>query len=156
VDGRDSSERRTAFLKSLHVLGDLKRLSPQAEQYHSILSSFYLAIKAYKEQLHCEKRLSRVNLVDRVYLPNLAASLDEPEIITTQLPSPEINGLNSSIAEWPSDLSLWTLDDTLPIDSALIGENDVIMRMLWESDRSATDYPECLLPDVELNSNPTV
>ncbi|KAF2031998.1 hypothetical protein EK21DRAFT_19689, partial [Setomelanomma holmii] len=46
----NSSERRAAFVKSLHVLGELKRLSPQAEQYYGILLNFHQAIKMYTEQ----------------------------------------------------------------------------------------------------------
>ncbi|KAH8719250.1 hypothetical protein GQ44DRAFT_762120 [Phaeosphaeriaceae sp. PMI808] len=154
-DDKNSSERRTAFLNSLQVLGELKRLSPRAEQYYSILSSFHLAIKAYKEQLNCEEHASRANLVDRVFLPN-AADLDEPEIITTQLPSPDLTMMDSTSADWPIELALGSLDDIMPVDPALIGENDVIMQILWESDRYMTNYADCALPSAELSLYPPV
>lgn len=137
-------------------MGELKRLSPQAEQYYSILSSFHQAIKAYKEQLHREKRPSRANLVDRVFLPDMAPDFDGPEFITTQLPSPDLTVLDSSSVEWPNELSLDALDDMVPIDPALIGNNDVIMRMLWESDRYAMDYSDCMLPDADMSLEPPI
>lgn len=146
-DDRHHSQRRTAFLKSLHVLGVLKQLSPQAEQYHRILSSFHQTIKAYKEQIHRENRAPQANLVDLVFQPSFAPELDASNMISTQLPSPETTEQDSLPADWPNDLSLGALGDMISIDPAICGENDVIMRMLWESDRYALDYPGCTIPD---------
>jgi hypothetical protein len=148
-DVSNSSERRTAFLKSLHVLGELKRMSPQAEQYYGILSSFHQAIKSYKEQQHRNKHASRADLVDRVFLPDTTADCDESEVITTQLPSPEMTVQDSSSIDWINNIPFDALNEISPVDTALIGENDVIMRMLWESDRYVTDYPAGMLPDAD-------
>ncbi|KAH7095838.1 hypothetical protein FB567DRAFT_41482 [Paraphoma chrysanthemicola] len=148
-DASNNPGRRTAFLKSLHVLGKLKHLSPQAEQYYNILSSFHQAIKAYQEQQHRNKHASRVNLVDRVFLPEEGAGFDEPEIIATQLPSPEMTIQDSASVDWLNNIPFDALNEISPVDPALIGENDVIMRMLWESDRYVTDYPAGMLPDAD-------
>jgi hypothetical protein len=149
-DTTHTSERRTAFLKSLHVLGELRQLSPQAEQYHGILSSFHQAIKAYNERTRRKKRASRGTLVDCVFLPEGASETNASEAATaTQLPSPEMTMQDISSAEWFNSLPLDGLNDIEPVDPTLMGYNDVIMRLLWESERYAMDYPAGMLPDVE-------
>lgn len=135
-DNQLSSERRTAFLHSLHVLDHLKRLSPQAEQYYNILSSFHNAIKSYKEQSHREKHASREALVDRIFIPdNTAVDFDDVDSTPTQLPIPDSNALGPSFVDWEAGLDMSAMNDVPPIDPALGGDNDVIMRMLSEMDR---------------------
>lgn len=148
-DLENTSERRTAFLKALHVLGQLKHLSPQAEQYHDILSSFHQAIKAYKERTQRKKRASRGTLVDCVFLPDGTGDVNESEAIATQLPSPEMTMQDLSAADWLDSLPLDVLNGAEPIDHSLMGDNDVIMRMLWDSERFALDYPAGMLPDTD-------
>ncbi|KAF3001238.1 hypothetical protein E8E13_002737 [Curvularia kusanoi] len=148
-DSSNASERRTAFLKSLQVLGELRHLSPQAEQYYNILSSFHQAIKAYKERTQRRKRASRGTLVDCVFLPEGTGDITEPEAITTQLPSPEMTMQDLSSVEWLENLPLDVLNDTEPMDPSLMGDSDVIMRMLWESERFALDYPAGMLPEAD-------
>ncbi|KAJ4989221.1 hypothetical protein SVAN01_05300 [Stagonosporopsis vannaccii] len=155
-DVANTSERRTAFLKSLHVLGELRHLSPQAEQYYGILTSFHQAIKVYKERTCRKKRASRGTLVDCVFLPEGTADGNEPEAITTQLPSPEMTMQDISSADWLDGLPLDTLNDMEPVDSTLMGDNDIIMRMLWESERYAMDYPAGMLPDAETSIDSSV
>jgi len=143
-------ERRTAFLKSLHVLGELRNLSPQAEQYYGILSSFHQAIKAYNERAQRKKRASRSALVDCVFLPEGVGNSNEPDAaIAIQLPSPEMTMQDLSSAEWLDSLPLDGLNQLEPVDPTLMGDNDIIMRMLWESERYAMDYPAGMLPDAE-------
>jgi hypothetical protein len=86
--------------------------------------------------------------VDRVFLPSITSDLDESEI-TTQLPTPNITALYGSSTDWASELPFGALDDSTPIDPALLGENDVIMRMLWESDSYAMEYPGNMIPQVD-------
>lgn len=156
-DSTNTSERRTAFLKSFHVLGELRHLSPQAEQYYEILSSFHQAIKAYKERMHRKKRASRETLVDCVFLPDGTGDTNEPEAaIATQLPSPEMTMQDISSAEWLDSLPLDGLNDIESVDPALMGDNDIIMRMLWESERYAMDYPAGMLPDAEDSSTQNI
>lgn len=155
-DAADLPERRTAFLKSLHVLGELRHLSPQAEQYYGILSSFHQAIKAYKERSHRKKRASRGTLVDCVFLPDGTGDVNEHEAIATQLPSPEMTMQDISSADWLDSLSLDMSNETEPVDLTLMGDNDIIMRMLWESERYAMDYPAGMLPDMESNIDSSV
>ncbi|KAJ4293702.1 hypothetical protein N0V90_008986 [Kalmusia sp. IMI 367209] len=151
-DGNDFPQKRTAFLKSLHVLGELKRMSPQAEQYYHILLSFHQSIKTYREQLNRERQEHRETLVDRVFLTDFTDHFEDVEHITTQLPSPNATVLESSLAEWPTELDhMGSLNAIAPIDPALMGDNDVIMRMLWDVDRYAGEYVDPLLPDTRMS-----
>lgn len=152
-DSRCSSERHTAFLKSWHVLRELKRHSPQAEQYYSTLSSFHNAIKAYKEQLYREKHASRASLVDRVFLTDKVVELDELETMTTQLLSPDVTELFGSLPAWSTEQTLGMPNDLMPIDPTLLGEDDFIMRMLWELDGSALEHSSYSDPSTDFNLN---
>ncbi|KAL5382440.1 hypothetical protein DPSP01_006539 [Paraphaeosphaeria sporulosa] len=151
-DGPNFAQKRAAFLKSLHVLGELKRMSPQAEQYYNILMSFHQSIKSYREQLDREKQESRPTLVDCVFLTDFTADLNDAEHIATQLPSPDTTLLEPSLAEWPLELDQMgaVANDVGPIDPALMGDNDIIMRMLWDVDRYAGEYLDPLLPEVDV------
>lgn len=54
-------------------------------------------------------------------------------------------------ADWGADMPLDIVgDETVPMDPTLFGENDIIMQMLWDSDKFAMEYPECGLADVQL------
>lgn len=147
--------KREAFLKSLHVLKHLKRLSPQAEKYYNILSSFHVAIKAYNERANQAKTEHCGVLVDRVFVPDTAVDADDTETITTQLPSPDML-VDFTSANWCSELPMATVSDPAPMDPTLFTGNDIIMRMLWESDRYAMEYPECALADADLDLHPSI
>ncbi|KAL6704590.1 hypothetical protein ACN47E_008100 [Coniothyrium glycines] len=155
-DSNPSSDRRTAFLKSLHVLGLLKLHSPQAEQYYGILSHFHAAIKAYKEKLYRGRNMCEDSLVDRVFLPDMTLNFDGLGSSMPQLPSPDLTVTDSAPPDWRNELPLDVNDDTVPFDPMIFGENDIIMQMLWESDRYAIQFPECALPDEEVNLDPSI
>ncbi|KAF1932448.1 uncharacterized protein M421DRAFT_54743 [Didymella exigua CBS 183.55] len=149
-DMTHTSGRQAAFLKSLNVMGELRHLSPQAEQYYGILSSFHQAINAYKERAQRKKRASRGTLVDCVFLPGGADDRSGSEAaIATQLPSPDMTMQDISSVEWLDSLPLDGLNDIEPVNLTLMGDNDIIMRMLWESEQYAMDYPAGMLPDAE-------
>ena len=150
-DVTNASERRTAFTKSLRVLGELRHLSPQAEQYYNILSSFHKAIKVYKERTQHKKRASRGTLVDCIFLPDVTNDINESEADAAQLPSPEMTMQDVSSGDWLDSLPLDTFNDPEPMDPLLMGDNDVIMRMLWESEKFALDYPIGMLPDADID-----
>jgi hypothetical protein len=151
-NGHNFAQKRAAFLKSLHVLGELKRMSPQAEQYYNILLSFHQSIKSYRAQIDREKQGSRPALVDRVFLTDFTTDLEDVEHISTQVPSPDTTLLEPSLAGWPLQLDHLdnVVDNVGPIDPALMGDNDVIMRMLWDVDQYAGAYFEPMLPDVDM------
>lgn len=70
------------------------------------------------------------------------SDFDDAEIINTQLPSPDLTALDSTLADWQHDLPMGPLNGMMPIDPALFGDNDIITRMLWESERHAIDFPD--------------
>lgn len=107
--------------------------------------------------MHRKKRASKGTLVDCVFLPDGTGDTNEPEAaIATQLPSPEMTMQDISSAEWLDSLPLDGLNDIESVDPALMGDNDIIMRMLWESERYAMDYPAGMLPDAEDSSTQNI
>lgn len=135
------------------MLRELKRHSPQAEQYYSTLSSFHNAIKAYKEQLYREKHASRAGLVDCVFLTNTAGELGEPEAMNPLLHSPDATELFGSLPGWSTEQTLSAPNDLTPVDPTLLGEDDFIMRMLVELDGSALEYPGHAVLSADFNLN---
>lgn len=145
---KKSLKRRTAFLQSLHVLGELKQLSPQAEQYYTILSSFHVAIKAYKEKQGQGTQEARPTLVDRVFQPDMEMDFDdENDAIATQLPSPELSTPELTFPQWQHEMPVASLSGMMPIDPAFFDENDSIMQMLWDADPSAMGFSAGFAPD---------
>ncbi|KAI6354084.1 hypothetical protein MCOR25_008753 [Pyricularia grisea] len=147
-DAAGATERREAFRSSLHILGELKRLSPQAGQYFGILANFRDAIEQYRQRLVQEKReeSSRDSLVDRIFSPLPSISVadraqpqqpleqhEEQLAGLSQMPTPEMTILDDEIATWLGEGSL-------PFDGVgdghqqwmMSGDQDVIMRLIWD------------------------
>lgn len=66
ADDSSDTEAREAFRGSQHVLSILGRLSPQARQYHRILSTFSDAIDNYKRQMRRERNGPGVPYVEQI------------------------------------------------------------------------------------------
>lgn len=109
---------------------------------------FHQSIKSYREQLDRDKQESRPTLVDCVFLPDDTAEGDDVGHIHTQLPSPDATLLEPSLVDWPLELNQMgaVANDVGPTDPALMGDNDVIMRMLWDVDRYAGAFLDPMLP----------
>ncbi|KAL5869311.1 hypothetical protein ACKVWC_010057 [Pyricularia oryzae] len=151
-EAADASERREAFRSSLHILGELKRLSPQAGQYFGILSNFRDAIEQYRQRLLQEKRevSSQGSLVDRIFspLPSISVAdkygqLQHPQqpqqqqeeqlVGLSQMPTPEMTILDDEIATWLGEGSL-SFDGVGGGEQQWMtsGDQDVIMRLIWD------------------------
>ncbi|TLD24118.1 hypothetical protein PspLS_06386 [Pyricularia sp. CBS 133598] len=152
-EAADTTERREAFRSSLHILGELKRLSPQAGQYFGILSNFRDAIEQYRQRLLQEKRdvNSRGSLVDCIFspLPSISATVkcgqpqlpqqqqqqqqqEEQLIGLSQMPTPELSILDDEIETWLGDGSL-SFDGVGDGEQQwMMGDQDVIMRLVWD------------------------
>lgn len=66
ADESSDTEAREAFRGSQHVLSIIGRLSPQARQYHRIISAFSDAIDNYKRQRRRERNGSGVPYVEQI------------------------------------------------------------------------------------------
>ncbi|TLS27423.1 hypothetical protein PpBr36_04239 [Pyricularia pennisetigena] len=138
-DAADTTERRDAFGSSLHILGELRRLSPQAGQYFGILANFRDAIEQYRQRLLQEKKAeaSRGSLVDRIFSPPHPQQQQQQQQEDlpgfSQMPTPEMTILDDEIATWLGEGSLpfggvgdgqqqWMMS----------GDQDVIMRLVWD------------------------
>ncbi|KAF2008375.1 hypothetical protein BU24DRAFT_475544 [Aaosphaeria arxii CBS 175.79] len=151
--GDTRTNRQAAFLKTLQVLGDLKRLSPQAEQYYNILANFHQAIKAYHAQVQQEEQILTPKLVDQIFLPDITHELG-PEVIGAHLPSPDMSILDSGSIDWQEQVSLNILNEGVNIEPPFLGEHDVIVQMLWELDAQRMSNPEPSLLGTELGFLP--
>ncbi|KAG8170321.1 hypothetical protein KVR01_001066 [Diaporthe batatas] len=75
ADESSDTEAREAFLGSQHVLFIIGRLSPQARQYHKILSAFSDAIDNYKRQRRRERNGSGVPFVEQILSYDFASGV---------------------------------------------------------------------------------
>jgi hypothetical protein len=154
-------ERCQAFIKSLNVLDKLKRLSPQADRYHGILTNFSQAIDAYKEQRLRQRmqQSQRSSLVDRLFLPPTTPGFvhsqtydDTLGAANTQLPTPADMPMEPSPSAWNTTdmVNISGLSDIMPGTDAGMnnGEGDIIMRMLWEG--YGVEYPDIMLSSVDM------
>ena len=134
VDSTKETDSDGAFLGSQQILQHLGRFSPQAAQYHHILTTFSDAIYAYREQLNHERRISKPRLVERILSldqtsngvgvsgPSELSSLDYPlgvesaaleEGVTTYLPDPLTP--RSVPVDWPQEV-----------------DEELMLRLLWD------------------------
>lgn len=118
MENEANEEAREAFHGSLEVLGELKRLSPQAEQYYSILMSFSEAIESYKEQIRDEKQAARGSLVDRIFYPNSQDVSSDRESHSTVV--------DESLATWLRDDAVTSLAGSFSEQWQLPVENDIM------------------------------
>lgn len=78
ADDSTDTDAREAFRGTQHVLSVLGRLSPQARQYHGILSAFSDAIDNYKRQMWRERNESGVPYVEQIL------SYDSASVVSAQ------------------------------------------------------------------------
>lgn len=78
ADESSDTEAREAFRGSQHVLSIIGRLSPQARQYHGILSAFSDAIDNYKRQMRRERNESGIPYVEQIL------SYDSASVVSAQ------------------------------------------------------------------------
>ncbi|KAH8645467.1 hypothetical protein BX600DRAFT_478165 [Xylariales sp. PMI_506] len=131
---------RDAFEGSLRVLGRLGQLSPQAAQYHDILSSFSDAIATYRAKLAQDQQRTKVPYVERILSLGPTDSSNNPSAAQTAVLSP-ISGVDLSTSapyaqvQEPSPTSL---SDLLGTPSLLefpapSGEDEVMLNLFWDS-----------------------
>lgn len=129
-DESANGEAREAFQGAQHVLTVLARLSPQAEQYKSILAAFSEAIDTYRRQLRRQHNASSgsVPYVEQILSYDAAsASLAPARQPTT--PPPALAAADDAAA---SMLDMWST----PLDN-----NELMLRILWEGYAMNFDDP---------------
>ncbi|KAI1376815.1 hypothetical protein F4677DRAFT_445138 [Hypoxylon crocopeplum] len=134
VDTAANSDTNEAFLSSRQVLQHLGRLSPQAAQYHHILTAFSDAINVYKEQLSREKRKSRPLLVERILPLNRTdcnGGIQEP----LQLPPPS-STVGGESADLEDEVTTFLPDALTP--QAVLGQwpqtadEELMLQLIWD------------------------
>ncbi|KAB8074816.1 hypothetical protein BDV29DRAFT_190646 [Aspergillus leporis] len=146
AEGQTTSEVCDAFDGSCRLLGSLGHLSPQAAQYHQILTSFSEAIGVYREQLRHERRESRTPFVERILMldPNSKTNSDqhsaqEPASNTTL--SNESEALGNEDESFMESLSGFLGLRQVPDWPPPPGNDDLMLRLFWEGYAlNFTDY----------------
>lgn len=127
--------RGKAFHNALRVLDFLGHLSPQAAQYHRLLTSFSQAIDSFKTNSPIEQHHAGAPYVERLLSFNLAESPETHRTgETSQLRegighgrSPEQSGRASDAI---SDLG--DQPDLLSFDPTVSGGEDLMLSLLWD------------------------
>lgn len=128
-----NSESHEAFYSARRLLSSLGQLSPQATQYYRILTSFSEAIDTYRRQLQCERRNARAPYVERIL--SLGPSVHGRRA-RQDIQRPAVSGaavIDDSVAgEDNYEGSTVSLSDPLSLPSLPAGDEDFILRFLWE------------------------
>jgi hypothetical protein len=135
VDAGTKTDSNAAFLSSQQVLQHLGRLSPQAAQYHHILTTFADAISVYKEHLSQEKRKSKPQLVERILsMDQTGGRIEVPE--SSQLSLPDCTMVVEPIALDGGVATTYLPDhltpQSVPVDWPQVADEDLMLRILWD------------------------
>ncbi|KXH65751.1 hypothetical protein CSAL01_05548 [Colletotrichum salicis] len=133
---RDVPQNRgKAFHNALRVLDFLGHLSPQAAQYHRLLTSFSQAIDSFKTNSPTEYHQAGVPYVERLLSFNLAESPETNRIVDTSQPREEAR--DSRIPELSTgahDPARGGSDqlDLFSFDPMVSGGEDLMLGLLWD------------------------
>lgn len=122
-----NAQARDAFNGSRRVLAWLGRLSPQATQYHEVLTSFADAIETYQAKLAREQQRSKVPLVERILsLDPSGTSQNQQEAeasmmggIDATLSIPETQGSETTPTSWSDILGTQVSNFTFTSESSV-------------------------------------
>lgn len=127
--------RGKAFHNALRVLDFLGHLSPQAAQYHRLLTSFSQAIDSFKTNSPIEQHHAGAPYVERLLSFNLAES---PETHrngeTSQLRESIEHGRSPERSGRAGDaiVDLGDQPDLLSFDPTASGGEDLMLSLLWD------------------------
>ncbi|OGM47024.1 hypothetical protein ABOM_003659 [Aspergillus bombycis] len=150
AEGQTTSEICDAFHSARRLLGSLGHLSPQAAQYHRILTSFSEAIDVYRERLRRERHESRTPFVERILTldPSSDTNSDQQN---NQEPAPiaTVNG-ESRMGENEEESFMESLSGFLSLRETSdwpppLGNDDLMLRLFW--DGYALNFTDYLPPD---------
>ncbi|KAB8239694.1 uncharacterized protein BDW43DRAFT_258899 [Aspergillus alliaceus] len=151
AEAQTTSEIRDAFYGACRLLGSLGHLSPQAAQYHRILTSFSEAIDVYRERLRSERYESRTPFVERILTLDPSGGTNGDQQSPQEPTSSIVTTNNGPIAEENEDesfmeslsgfLSLRQMPDWSPPP----GNDDLMLRLFWEG--YAFNFTDYLPPD---------
>ncbi|KAB8265889.1 hypothetical protein BDV32DRAFT_134498 [Aspergillus pseudonomiae] len=150
AEGQTTSEICDAFHGACRLLGSLGHLSPQAAQYHRILTSFSEAIDVYRERLRRERHEARTPFVERILTldPSSDTNGDQQN---NQEPAPiaTVNG-ESRVGENEEESFVESLSGFLSLRETSdwpppLGNDDLMLRLFW--DGYALNFTDYLPPD---------
>jgi hypothetical protein len=133
-DESTSTQARDAFHGSRRVLAWLGRLSPQAAQYHEILTSFSEAIDKYWAKLSREKNRLKVPYVERI----LSLDPSENDLNNQEQSSmADADTLIAASGATDSDLTPSSLSGIIGSQALLdfpapSGEDEIMLNLFWD------------------------
>ncbi|KAE8382977.1 hypothetical protein BDV26DRAFT_277672 [Aspergillus bertholletiae] len=150
AEGQATSEICDAFHGACRLLGSLGHLSPQAAQYHRILTSFSEAIDVYRERLRRERHESRTPFVERILtLDPSGDSNGGQQNNQESAPIATVNG-ESGVGENEDGPFMESLSGFLSLRETPdwpppLGNDDLMLRLFWEG--YALNFTDYLPPD---------
>ncbi|KAK1526739.1 hypothetical protein CPAR01_13267 [Colletotrichum paranaense] len=127
--------RGKSFHSALRVLDFLGHLSPQAAQYHRLLTSFSQAIDSFKTNSPVEQHHAGAPYVERLLSFNLAESPEtHRQGETSQLRESIEHGRIQERSERAGDaiVDLGDRQDLLSFDPTASGGEDLMLSLLWD------------------------
>jgi hypothetical protein len=131
-----STQARDAFDGSRRVLAWLGRLSPQAAQYHEILTSFSEAIDTYQAKLAREKNQLKITYVERILsLDSCEGSLGSQD--AAQPMSAGLDAMMTGSGAQENELTPASISDSMGSQGLLefpgpSGEDEIMLNLLWD------------------------
>lgn len=125
---------RQAFQSACRILGRFGQTSPQAKQYHCILTEFAEAIDAHERESRSNRPRSKTSRVERIVSFDIGNSGQESNIAEMQktLPSPPHSGGSNVNIDGQSQPEIFHMDDlTWQWDwSSGAGDNEILRMFL--------------------------
>lgn len=131
-----TTQARDAFDGSRQVLEWIGRLSPQAAQYHEILSSFSEAIDTYQAKLAREKNQLKISYVERILsLDSYEGSMGSHD--STRSITAGVDAMMTGSGAQENGLTPNSITDSMGSQGLLefpgpSGEDEIMLNLLWD------------------------
>ncbi|KAH8201758.1 hypothetical protein TruAng_004110 [Truncatella angustata] len=133
---QSNTQARDAFDGSRRVLSWLGKLSPQAAQYHEILTSFSDAINTYQDKLAREQKRSKAPLVERILTLEPSSNPQDSHRSISSI----IGGIDATLSgseAVDSETTPTSWSDILGTQSLLdfpmpTGEDEIMLNLFWD------------------------
>ncbi|KAF6822758.1 C6 transcription factor [Colletotrichum plurivorum] len=141
LDSAAGVNNRSAFRNTLRLLEFLGRLSPQAGQYHRVLTSFSQALDTFKSQSAPGRRSSALYVERLLSFDTIGSAQKRQQTPLSQSAGPSTLFESSQQTTMMQDV---VSEDSLPVQSGFdpldFGGEDLILSLLWEGE--GTIFPE--------------
>ncbi|KAF6837664.1 hypothetical protein CMUS01_04934 [Colletotrichum musicola] len=145
LDSAAGINNRSAFRNTLRLLEFLGRLSPQAGQYHRVLTSFSQALDTFKSQSATGRRPSAPYVERLLSFDTIGSAQKRQHTPLSQSVGPSTFFESSQQTTMMQDV---VSEDSLPVQSGFdpldFGGEDLILSLLWEGEGAMFPGPGSL------------